>query len=172
LYQVDFSATGEGGARVQFSPPVTITNGTFTATFMFALFIPGTPYHILTLGPSVESSTFSTSTPGVVDLFGSGSGSASYTGDLSYFYSENPFGETRFNAQIRADFSITSPTVDSQFYVAGDRGGSGSATLTYFFTPSVSTAVPEPASLVLAGAGFAAALGLVSWLNRRRRRAA
>jgi hypothetical protein len=167
LYEVDFRPTGEGGALVAFSPYVTITNGTFTATFVFALFTPG---NVLMVGPSVETSSFSTSIPGLVDLSGSGSGSASYTGDLSYFELKNGY-PTQFNVQIATDFSITSPTLDSQ-RVVDDFGASGSATLTFFFTPAVSSAIPEPSSLVLAGTGFAAALGLVSWLKRRWRRAA
>jgi hypothetical protein len=57
LTEVDFSATGSGSARIDYSPPQTITNGIFAHVEDFLYSLIG---NNVSLGLFVSSSTFST----------------------------------------------------------------------------------------------------------------
>jgi hypothetical protein len=116
LLELDFSATGGGGAEFLVSPPVFDGTYNFTVSFMFTGLNP--PFSFPAPASSSEDLSFSFPTPtSVLDLAGAFNVSGSTTSGLDFFY-----GGDRINAQIIPMFTITSPPVDAELLFFGASG--------------------------------------------------
>jgi hypothetical protein len=152
LLEVDFSATGSGGATILVNPPV--TSGTYRQTWSFAFISSNT---FIELPTFVDNSTFSFKTPTFfVNLGGNYDFSDSITFGLASFY-----GNRVFNLQIGGPgppFFITSPPVQQS--IIGSKGATafGTATVIYIYT------ISAPPSAGMAGTALLAGLGY--WLRR------
>jgi hypothetical protein len=157
LLEVDFNATGNGGATIEFLNSPTVS-GSYSQFEGFTFLEPGG--NSLVVGPFLANTTPFSTTTGLV--FASGSFNISTVLDPSAFFILDGHG-TFFNPQIDQTFQVSAVT--DPFIIQGNFA-SGTATVTYVYSPIV----PEPSSAVLAGIGLASAMGL--GYGRRRRRVA